>query len=206
MALARLASQPVSVSVSVSVTWHLRVAGAPAVLRDCPRCDERRRFVSSGRFRVNASGRRLDVWLIHRCAACDFTWNRTVHERVTPAELGALLPRYERNDEALAHAVACDVGGLEVAAPAEVDLVVDRPAIAPGVALEITLRVAPGAALRLERLLARELGWSRSQLTSAAADGGITISPGGVAALRRPARDGARIRIRLEPRTQPTPE
>lgn len=202
MALARLASQ----TVFVPVTWHLRVAGAPAVLRDCPRCDVRRRFVSSGRFRVNASGRRLDVWLIHRCAACDFTWNRTVHARVTPAELGALLPRYERNDEALAHAIACDVGGLDVAAPAEADLAVDRPAITPGVALEVALRVAPGAVLRLDRLLARELGWSRSQLHSAAATSRVTIDPGGAAALRRPARDGARIRIRLEPRTQPTPE
>jgi len=202
MALARLASQ----TVFVPVTWHVRAAGAPAVLRDCPRCDARRRFVSSGRFRVNASGRRLDVWLIHRCAACDFTWNRTVHERVTPAELGALLPRYERNDEALAHAIACDVGGLDVDVDVDVDtgLVVERPPATPGVALEITLTVAPGAAVRLDRLLARELGWSRSQLASTASGGRVTISPGGATALRKPARDGTRIRI--DPRTQLAPE
>ena len=198
MALPRLASQ----TVFVPVTWHLRVAAAPAVLRDCPRCDQRRRFLSSGRFRVNASGRRLDVWLIYRCTGCDFTWNRTVHERVTPAELGARLPRYEHNDEALARAIACDIGGLDLAAPdadgaADGAAVVARPALVPGSALEITLRVAPGAVVRLDRVLARELGWSRSQLASAAGagDGRITISPGGAAALRRAARDGTCIRV-----------
>ena len=117
---------------------------------------------------------------------------------------GALLPRYERNDEALAHAIACDVRDLDVGVDVDTGLVVERPPATPGDALEITLSVAPGAALRLDRLLARELGWSRSQLASAASGGRVIISPAGATALRKPARDGTRIRI--DPRTQPAPE
>ena len=72
--------------------------------------------------------------------------------------------------------------------------------------------MAPGAVVRLDRLLARELVWSRSALTSAATGtapgaasaASLVITPGGAGALRKPARDGTRIRI--DPRTHSTPE
>ncbi len=177
------------------VTWRLSAGAAPAAVRSCPRCDDRCRFVSSGRFRVNASGRRLDVWLIYRCERCDFTWNRTVHERTTPAALGALLPRFERNDPALAQKLACDVASLAregVHIDGSPDVTVDRPPLAiPTPALEITLVVVPGCEARLDRVLARELGVSRDALPTRV----IAIEPGDHRALRRPARDGTRIRI-----------
>jgi len=45
-----------------------------------------------GRFRVNANGNLLDVWLLVRCVSCDRTSKLTVHERAPvrsfdPAEL-----------------------------------------------------------------------------------------------------------------------
>ncbi|MGK5740636.1 DUF1062 domain-containing protein [Micromonospora sp. URMC 103] len=45
-----------------------------------------------GRFRVNANGKLLDVWLLVRCVSCDRTSKLTVHERTPvrsfdPAEL-----------------------------------------------------------------------------------------------------------------------
>jgi hypothetical protein len=49
-----------------------------------------------GRFRVNANGKLLDVWLLVRCVSCDRTSKLTVHERAPvrsfdPAELHGYL-------------------------------------------------------------------------------------------------------------------
>jgi acetyl esterase/lipase len=79
-----------------SVTRCVLPVRTPHVIRTCPRCNTRRAFASSDRFRVNASGRRLDVWLIYRCAYCDVTWNLTVVERSTPESIGAevFVPDY----------------------------------------------------------------------------------------------------------------
>jgi hypothetical protein len=181
----------------VSVCWRVCAAGPPAALRDCPRCDRRARFVSSGLFRVNASGRRLDVWLIYRCKRCDFTWNRTVEERRSVPELGARLVRYERNDPALARTVACDVAGLArggVPVEAEEAQVI-RPPLGAAPGLAITFAVDPGCAMRLDRLLARELGVSRSALEEATVAGLVAVEGRGANALRRPVRDGLRVRV-----------
>jgi hypothetical protein len=189
--------RPVDCPGFVSVCWSVRAAAPPAALRQCPRCDQRARFVSSGLFRVNASGRRIDVWLIYRCQRCDFTWNRTVEERRSVSELGTRLALYERNDPGLAREVACDVAGLaregvpfEAAPP-----LVQRPTLAADPALAITFAVEPGCAMRLDRLLAQELGVSRGALEEGAATGLVVVERRGAQALRRPVRDGLRVRI-----------
>src|SRR5262247_3658903 len=78
----------------VMAVWSVVALEAPRVDRRCPRCGGPRRFVSSDKFRINAQKRRLDVWLIYKCEACDFTWNLTVLERVLPEEIDA--GRYRR--------------------------------------------------------------------------------------------------------------
>ena len=68
-----------------------------------------RPFVSSGKFRMNANGRRLDVWLIYKCPACGTTWNMEVVARTPVSELSpGRLRAYESNDPAAARAYACD--------------------------------------------------------------------------------------------------
>lgn len=75
----------------------------PAVLRRCSKCGKKTEFKNSGKFRVNANGRMLDVWLIYRCGVCNTSWNMTIYERVSP---DALVPEeYEgflNNDVRLA--------------------------------------------------------------------------------------------------------
>ena len=66
----------------LSTTWRILAPDPPLAVRRCRRCDRARPFRSSGRFRVNANGRRLDIWLVYRCTACEASWNRPVHERV----------------------------------------------------------------------------------------------------------------------------
>ena len=67
--------------------WIVTPDRLPMALRKCPRCGGKSGFENSGRFRVNANGRSLDVWLIYRCKSCDATWNMAIYQRVDAASL-----------------------------------------------------------------------------------------------------------------------
>ena len=148
------------------VLWRITALELPRVLRRCPRCDLARPFVSSGCFRVNAQKRRLDVWLVHRCEACDETWNAPIAERVTPESLGAGLERYHANDDALARRLAFAVPGADCAVP----YVVERPPLAAAI---VRVELVDPVAVRLDRLLAGELGISRAEVARRAAQGAL---------------------------------
>ncbi len=173
-------------------------AADAALLRLCPRCKTRRGFVSSGKFRVNAQKKRIDVWLIFRCTGCGDRWNWPVHERrpvgaLDPAELGALM----RNDPALAARHALDAlrrNGSAGTPQSAVALTVLRPASLGTRAIEFTIA---GSGLRLDRLLAQALALSRGEIDDLETAGAITVLPPMREALRRPARDGQRILIDL---------
>ena len=57
------------------------------VFHRCGGCGKKQEFVNSGKFRVNANGNRVDVWLIYRCKKCKHSWNLTIHERTRPAKI-----------------------------------------------------------------------------------------------------------------------
>lgn len=57
------------------------------VLHRCGGCGKKQPFVNSRRFRVNANGNRVDVWLIFRCAKCKHSWNLTIYERRSPGRI-----------------------------------------------------------------------------------------------------------------------
>ena len=156
------------------VTWRV-VAEPPLVVRRCPRCDRPRPFRSSGRFRVNANGRRLDVWLVYRCATCEATWNRTVHERADPASVTD-LERYLDNDAGLALAVAGRPHPGAVADDGTPRIVGPR-----ALPVRATLRVERPVSTRLDRLVAIHLGLSRRDVAALVDD---------PRPLRRPPRDG----------------
>lgn len=44
-------------------------------------------FINSGKFRVNANGNRVNVWLIYRCKKCKHSWNLTIYERIKPSKI-----------------------------------------------------------------------------------------------------------------------
>lgn len=52
------------------------------ILRRCPNCDKHTAFVNTNKFRINANGIRLDIWLIYQCEICRHTCNLTIYERV----------------------------------------------------------------------------------------------------------------------------
>jgi len=51
------------------------------VIRNCPKCGRKTYFKNTGKFRVNANGNKLDVWLIYQCEECKHTFNLSIYER-----------------------------------------------------------------------------------------------------------------------------
>lgn len=79
------------------------------VLHRCGGCGKKQPFVNSYRFRVNANGNQVDVWLIFRCAKCKHSWNLTIYERRSPGKIDP--EEYEKfldNDRELAERYGSD--------------------------------------------------------------------------------------------------
>ena len=84
------------------------------VYHKCGGCRKKQSFVNSGRFRVNANGNRVDVWLIYRCEKCKHSWNLTIYERTKPTKIPP--EKYElflENDEELASEYGNDIEFLK---------------------------------------------------------------------------------------------
>lgn len=50
------------------------------VIRGCPKCGRKTYFKNTKKFRVNANGNKLDVWLIYQCEECKHTLNLAIYE------------------------------------------------------------------------------------------------------------------------------
>lgn len=140
---------------------------APTIRWRCPTCHRPEDFATSERFRANANGKLVDIWLVYRCRRCDATKNLTVVERTPVRKVPPdLLRAAERNDTATARRLARDLDLLRRngAAVGEGDAwVVDRPA---GAALDGRLRLAfPEPLLvRLDAVVAAATAQARSSV------------------------------------------
>lgn len=93
--------------------WTIAPKTAPRPHINCNRCNSLKAYHSSGKFRVNANGKRIDAWLIYRCVDCDNSWNFCILERCNRRDIeSALLHALESNDPALARRHAFDVVAL----------------------------------------------------------------------------------------------
>ncbi|MFD0689847.1 DUF1062 domain-containing protein [Actinomadura fibrosa] len=89
-----MSSQPHTV-----LSWVVRRTRLPLLSLRCPDCRSESATVGDGRFRVNANGKLLDVWLLVRCASCDRTSKLTVHERAPVRSFDpAVLHGYRTNN------------------------------------------------------------------------------------------------------------
>lgn len=57
------------------------------IKRGCPHCGTKQLFESKKRFRTNANGKKVDIWMIYGCQTCDYTYNLPVYERVSPQSI-----------------------------------------------------------------------------------------------------------------------
>ncbi|AZO35829.1 MAG: DUF1062 domain-containing protein [Mesorhizobium sp.] len=192
-------------SSTLRVLWTIAPAIAPRPFINCNRCGGFRPYKCSEKFRVNANGKRIDVWLIYRCSGCENSWNFTILERQNRHDIEpALLAALESNDPALARRHAFDAAPLRNRAgrvEESPDVTVRKEPLdgEPGHAnaLALELRLEGTTPLRLDRLLAGELGLSRSRLQALDDRRRLTMEPDGAKALRKPVRDGLAVRIGL---------
>lgn len=92
-----MSSQPHTV-----LPWVVRRTRLPLLSLRCVGCQSESATTGEGRFRVNANGKLLDVWLLIRCVSCDRTSKLPVHERARVSSLDpAEIRGYRVNDPEL---------------------------------------------------------------------------------------------------------
>ncbi|RAZ87242.1 hypothetical protein DPM33_26020 [Mesorhizobium hawassense] len=196
-------------SSTLRVRWTIAPAIAPRPFINCNRCGGVRSYRCSEKFRVNANGKRIDIWLIYRCTVCENSWNFALLERQNRRDIEpCLLAALESNDPVLVRRLAFDtlalrnrVGRIEEFPDVAVrkELLDGRPECATVLALEI--RLEGTTPLRLDRLLAGELGISRSRLQAWKQRRRLTVEPDGAKAMRKPLRDRLAVRLDLAEET-----
>ena len=162
--------------------WVIREIALPTIIKTCLSCRSNRHH-PSGKFRVNANGKLLDVWLLVHCDHCGRTSKIPVHERVRVRDLeGSRLIMFEKNDPA---AVREFVMSPSLASKAiyRLDwtgtwaLDTDSPfyTLEDPVPVNIIVRFELPASIRLEKILMQGFGVSRSHLRSAVASGRVLL-------------------------------
>lgn len=51
------------------------------IIRNCPKCGRKTHYINTKKFRINANGNKLDIWLIYQCLECKHTLNLAIYER-----------------------------------------------------------------------------------------------------------------------------
>jgi hypothetical protein len=181
------------------VQWTITPANAPEPWLNCSRCRDTTRFRANGKIRVNANGKRLDAWLIYKCASCDNTWNRPIVERRHVSTIDPhILASLQANDPELSRRLAFEKWPRKLKVKHFDDAAVRKQVVLAGAApasrLEIVCVVPETTGLRVDRLVSTELRLSRSRIQSMQNAGHLAASPEG---LRRPLRNGLHVRIEL---------
>jgi hypothetical protein len=154
----------------IVLPWTVRRTRLPLLSTRCVSCPSTSATTGQGRFRVNANGKLLDVWLLVRCVSCDRTSKLTVHERVPVRTLDpALLNGYHLNDPALVaatllepllarrHAYVLDWrGAWQLDAP--------LPDLDEAWPWRLTVDFEDPVPVRPDRLIAQGLGLSRNEV------------------------------------------
>ncbi|MBW9116422.1 DUF1062 domain-containing protein [Rhizobium cauense] len=188
----------------LQVRWTIIPTTAPQPWLVCSGCGGLNAFQCSNKIRLNANGRKLDAWLIYECTTCDKTWNRSIFERrsvrdIDPATLEAL----QSNDPNWIQAAAFNLEALKRKSQridefADVEVTKEVVGDALGwTDLGIEFSVPFPVSTRLDRLLASELAFSRSQLLNRLKNGLIHTNSDSSALLRRRVRDGCRVILDL---------
>ncbi|WP_306006517.1 DUF1062 domain-containing protein [Aquicoccus porphyridii] len=188
---------------TITATWRIEPVTPPRPKRHCSTCADSRLFHSSGKIRLNANGRRLDAWLIYKCETCDRTWNLPLVERAIVSSISeADLQAMHKSDPAWVREREFDLAMLgrhcdRVDIPPDLNVTKSingaRPEAWSVIALAIEAPRVTGQ--RLDRLLAGELGLTRSELHAMAKAGGLQMESVSGKALRKPVKGRVTLRF-----------
>ncbi|QYK41405.1 MAG: DUF1062 domain-containing protein [Paracoccaceae bacterium] len=188
---------------TICATWTIDPITRPRPRRHCSTCGTARLFRSSGKVRLNASGRRLDAWLIYRCETCDRTWNLPLAERVAvaaiaPGDLQAMQHsdpawvRAREDDQALLRRY-CD--SIDLSPDLTVRMTVEGAVPDDWAVVLLTIEARGPTGQRLDRLLASRIGVSRSAVQAMLAAGGLEVPGPSGRPLGRPVSGRMRLRF-----------
>jgi hypothetical protein len=186
------------------VRWTITPKTAPQPWIVCSGCGGLRAFQCSNKIRLNANGRKLDAWLIYKCMTCEKTWNRPIFERQNVRDIDpSVIQALQSNDPAWIRAESFNLDALRrksqrIDEPADIDVQKEVLFEAPGwTILIIELELRFSVAFRLDRLLACELGVSRSRLQALYDTGLLRADPKRADILRRRIKDGLAVTVDL---------
>ena len=141
------------------------------IFKMCPRCDQKSEFISSRKFRVNANGKVIDVWLIYNCKVCNKSWNYPILERVHVSTIDKnLLQSYMSNDEELARSIG--LKQMRCFESFEILKQITKPDADERL---IKIDVPFAIKVRADKVLSLGLGISRNQLLKVVASGEIRL-------------------------------
>jgi hypothetical protein len=164
--------------------WVVRELGLPVIVKACVSCRSARHH-PTGKFRVNANGKLLDVWMLICCERCGRTSKIPIHERTYVQALGSeRLLMFENNDPAMVRNLAMD-GALAGQAGYRLDWSgtweletgmpsgeLEREDPAP---IKVIIRFELPAPIRVEKLLTAGFGLSRSAVRGMVDSGRIRL-------------------------------
>jgi hypothetical protein len=189
---------------TLQVRWTIIPKCAPQPWIVCSGCGGLRAFQSSNKIRLNANGRKLDAWLIYKCTACDKTWNRPIFERQNVRDINpAVLEALQSNDQDWIRAETFNLEALRRKSQridefAEFEVRKELLRDAPNWEnIEIELSAPFPTSTRLDRLLASELGISRSQLIALHENALLRTNPNRADILRRRIKSGIWVTVNL---------
>ncbi len=64
-----------------NIEYELVLKDSFWIIRNCPKCGRKTHYINTKKFRINANGNKLDIWLIYQCLECKHTLNLTIYER-----------------------------------------------------------------------------------------------------------------------------
>lgn len=137
------------------------------IIRNCGKCSCKRIYHTTGKFRVNANGNHLDVWLIYQCEKCKHTYNLPIYERVNKSTIDPkAYALFLCNDQTLAFQIGNDRQLLE-----RNHCVIDQEnsaytlkQVGEGIENKVIITNPYGMKVRMEKLLCQLFDISRSQL------------------------------------------
>lgn len=164
--------------------WVIRELALPTLVKACPACRSTRHR-PTGKFRVNANGKLLDVWMLISCQSCDRTAKIPVNERIHVRSLEhEQLVRFENNDPAAVREMAMDAAlvaraGYQLDWTGTWELETDMPFYRLDrenpTPLEVIVGFELPAPVRVEKLLMAGFGLSRSAARDMVESGRIRL-------------------------------
>ena len=164
--------------------WVVSELGLPTIVKTCVSCRSTRHR-PTGKIRVNANHKLLDVWLLICCDQCGRTSTIAVHERINVRALDhERLLRFENNDPAMVRQLTMDATLAHKAAyqldwtgtwQLDTDIPFYDLQREDAALLEVIIRFELPAPIRVEKLLTAGFGLSRPTVRGMVDSGRIRL-------------------------------